>query len=78
MVGRVAGWVVTVTWPLVGHGVDRVATVWYAACVDQQAALDAVKAACNIPHATFEISREMSETLSGAFGLRTGQVRCFD
>jgi len=25
------------------------------------------------PHATFEISREMSETLSGAFGLRTGR-----
>ena len=73
-----AGWVVTVTSPLVDRGVDRVASVWYAACADQQAALEAVEAACNIPGATFEISREMSETLRGAFGLSKGEARCFN
>jgi hypothetical protein len=42
------------------------------------AAIEAVKRATNDPSAAIEISREMSETLMTSFGLKNGQVKCFD
>ena len=72
---KASGWVVTVT-TLDPSGSS--AKVWYAACTGKVAAIKAVKRAVKDPNATIEISREMSETLMTAFGLKTGQVKCFD
>jgi hypothetical protein len=71
-----SGWVVTVTTPL--RRAVPAARVWYAAIPDKEAAVAAVKQATNDPGAKLEISREMSETLRIAFGLKSGEVRCFD
>lgn len=76
MSDKASGWVVTVTTPHPSGGV--VTAVWYAALPKEDAAISAVKQATNDPNATLEISREMSETLKTAFGLKTGEVRCFD
>ena len=70
------GWVVAVMTPR-PSGVP-VINIWYAAIPDKLAAIAAVKEATNDPTATFEIARVMSETLRAAFGLNTGEVRCFD
>jgi len=75
MADKAFGWVVTVTAP---HSSGSTARVWYAACTQKETAIEAVKKATNEPNATVEISREMSETLMTAFGLKSGEVRCFD
>ncbi len=69
------GWVVTVTTP---DAIGATANVWYAACPEKVAAIEAVKRVTNDPSAAIEISREMSETLMTSFGLKNGQVKCFD
>ena len=75
MADKASGWVVTVTIP---DASGSSAKVWYAACTEKVAAIKAVKRAINDPSATIEISREMSETLMTAFGLKTGQAKSFD
>ena len=75
MEDKASGWVVTVTTP---DSCGASAQVWYAACTEKVAAIKAVKRAINDPRATIEISREMSETLMTAFGLKTGQAKCFN
>ena len=75
MADKAFGWVVTVTTP---DPSGSSAMVWYAACTEKVAAVEAVKRATNDPSATIEISREMSETLMTAFGLKNGQVKCFN
>ena len=75
MPDKIFGWVVTVTTP---DPTGATVRIWYAACPEKVAAVDAVKRATNDSSATIEISREMSETLMTAFGLTTGQVKCFD
>ena len=75
MADKASGWVVTVTIP---DASGSSAKVWYAACTEKVAAIKAVKSVINDPNATIEISREMSETLMTAFGLKTGQAKCFN
>ena len=75
MADKASGWVVTVTTP---NPSGSSAQVWYAACTEKVAAIKAVKRAINDPRATIEISREMSETLMTAFGLKNGQAKCFN
>ena len=75
MADKAFGWVVTVTTP---DPSGSAAKVWYVACTEKGAALKAVKRAVDDPRATIEISREMSETLMTAFGLKTGQAKCFN
>ncbi len=75
MTEKAFGWVVTVTSP---NPTGATAKVWYAACPEKVAAVEAVKLVTHDSHATIEISREMSETLMKAFGLTNGQVKCFD
>ena len=75
MAEKASGWVVTVTIP---DPSGPSAKVWYAACTEKVAAMKAVKRAIDDPSATIEISREMSETLMTAFGLKTGQAKCFN
>ncbi len=72
---NVFGWVVTVTTP---DPAGATAKVWYAACPKKVDAVEAVKLVTHNSSASIEISREMSETLMTAFGLTTGQVKCFD
>jgi hypothetical protein len=74
MADKTFGWVVTVTTPDPGSS----AKVWYAACTEKVAAIEAVKRATNDPSSTIEISRVMSETLMTAFGLKKGQAKCFN
>jgi hypothetical protein len=77
MSDKASGWVVTVTSTPPGAVVPT-AQVWYAACHGKAAAAEAVKKAANTSGATVEVSREMSETLVVSFGLKSGQVKCFD
>jgi hypothetical protein len=72
---KVFGWVVTVTTP---DPAGATAKVWYAACPKKVDAVEAVKLVTHNSSASIEISREMSKTLMTAFGLTTGQVKCFD
>jgi hypothetical protein len=39
-------------------------------------AMEAVREAADIPDATVDISREMSETLMTSLGLKSGEVKC--
>lgn len=76
MSDKAFGWIVTAT---ARHsGGEPLAKVWYTACPEMAAAIESVRRATNDPAATFEISRELSETLMLAFGLQSGEARCFD
>jgi hypothetical protein len=76
MTYKAFGWIVTVKYAPPGVAIP-LSHVWYAAYADGIAAMEAVKKAANIPDATVEISREMSETLMNALGLKSGEVKCF-